>query len=226
MVLIFVPPLWTEGTHYLYVETIQFCLAAYVVPALVVLGRPLSLFGAPRDRAWKALEWLGTRRKRHPSYLRSFAVVAVDAALVMLWRTPTWTNAAVQHRWVEGVEAASLVAAGIALWLELVDCPPMEPRLHRPWRAVVATLAMWATWVMSFAVGFAADPWYHIFAHPGRGFGALADQQVATGLLWLTAVCTFLPVIFADVMTWLKNDEDPDAELRKLVRAARRSGNV
>lgn len=228
VVLEFVPPLWTESTRYDYVETIQFCLAAYAVPALVVIGRPWGRLGgsAGRGRTWRWLERLGNQRIRHASFSRAFTYVALYAAMIILWRTPAWTDALVRDRWLVPVEVASLVVAGIGLWLELIACPPLRPRLHRPWRAVMAALAMWASWVMSFSIGFSRVSWYHVFDHTHTGIGVVVDQELGTGIHWLAAVCAFLPVIFLDVMTWLKNDEDPDAELRKLVRASRRSGNI
>lgn len=223
----FVPPLWTQSTRYEYVETIQFCLGAFAVPALVVVGRPWGRGAATRrtGRTWRALERWAEGRARHPSYVRAFSFLALDALAVVLWRTPAWTDAVVRDRWLVPVEFVTLVVAGVGLWLELVACLPLRPRLHRPWRAVVAALAMWVTWVLAFAIGFAHDSWYHVFDHVRTGLSVTADQQIGTGILWFAAICSFLPVIFADVMTWLKNDEDPDAELRKLVREARRSGS-
>lgn len=227
LVLVFVPPVWTESRRYEYVETLQFCLAAYGVPALLVVGRPWGrLGGEGRGRVWRLLERLGQRRLRHPHFMRAFAFVVLDAVLVILWRTPAWTDAVVRNRWLVPVEVVSLVVAGVLLWLELISCPPLSPRLHRPWRAVLAALAMWATWVMAFAVGFSHASWYRAFDHLHTGIGVVLDQEMGTAVLWLAAVCAYIPVVFADVMAWLKNDEDPDAELRKLVRAARRSGSA
>lgn len=220
----FVPPLWSESTRYEYVQAIQFCVAAYAVPALVVVGQPWGRFR--RRRTWQLLGLLAERRVRHASFVRAFAFVAVDAALVILWRTPAWTDTVVRDRWLVPVEVVSLVAAGVALWLEILACPPLRPRLHRPWRAVLAALAMWATWVMAFSIGFAHDSWYHVFDHVRTGIGVTLDQEIATGIVWLAAVGAFLPAIFADLMTWLRNSEDPDAELRRLVRDARRSGRA
>jgi cytochrome c oxidase assembly factor CtaG len=228
LVLEFVPPLWTESVRYEYVQALQFCLAAYALPALIVIGRPWGRLGGDRrrGRTWRWLERLGDGRLRHASFTRAFAYVALDAVLVILWRTPAWTDAVVQHRWLVVAEVVSLGVAGIGLWLELIACPPLRPRLHRPWRAVMAAIAMWASWVMAFSIGFANASWYHVFDHTRTGLSVLLDQEIGTGILWLAAVCTFLPVIFADVMTWLRNDEDPDAELRKMVRQARRSGRA
>lgn len=225
IVAIFVPPLWTDGDRYVFVASIQYCLAAFVVPALVVVGRPWGRFGARtrRGRTGDMLARLADARARHPALIRALGFWAVDIALVILWRTPAWLDALVRDRWLVTVEVVSLVAAGIGLWLELIACPPLAPRLARPWRAVVAALAMWATWIMAYAVGFAHTPWYSAFDRHSGGLSGAADQQIATAIVWAVATCVFVPVIFADIMIWLKTGEDPDEELRKLARAARRS---
>ncbi len=224
----FVPPLWSESTRYEYVQAIQFCLAAYAVPALAVVGHPWGRLGEAwgQGRFWRFLERVADRRVRHASFARAFGFVAVDAALVILWRTPTWTDAVVRDRWLVPVEVVSLAVAGVGLWLEIVACPPLRPRLHRPWRAVVAALAMWASWLTAFSIGFAHDSWYHVFDHVRTGIGVTLDQEIGTGILWLSAVGAFVPAIFAELMTWLRNGDDPDAELRKLVRDAHRSGRA
>jgi cytochrome c oxidase assembly factor CtaG len=226
VVVIFVPPLSTSARRYEYDETIQFCLAAFAVPALLVVGRPWGHFGARgrRGRLWRALDGLGQARLRHPELGRALGFLCVDVALVVLWRTPAWMDALARHPGLVALEVASLAVAGLGLWLELLACPPLVPRLPRPWRAVLAALSMWAAWVMAYVVGFSRVSWYPAFHHAGAALSASADQEIATGLLWIAAVGTFAPVVFVDVMAWLKNSEDPDAELRRLVQAERRSG--
>lgn len=224
LVAIFVPPLLTEGRKYEYVETIQFALAAMCLPALVVVGYPLELV----SRYWPSMGarfvGMAERRRHHPGLGRALVPVAVDGALVIVWRTPALMDALARHRWLVVVEVVSVAAVGIWLWFELLASPPFHPRVARPWRAVLAALIMWTIWIVSFIVAFSSVPWYVAFHHGGHGISAGADQQIATGMLWVVALGTYLPVIFSDMMAWLKNGEDPDAELRRLVRAERRSG--
>jgi cytochrome c oxidase assembly factor CtaG len=226
LLLVFVPPIVTSAGHDEYAETVQFSLAAFFVPALLVVGGPWSRSRkTPRARGWlpAALQRLGQSRLRHPELRRTLVFLGIDMALVILWRTPGWMDALARHRWLVVPEAASLVVAGVGLWLELVASLPLTPRLPRPWRAVVAAIAMWATWVLAYVVGFSHVSWYPAYHHAG-GLSASADQQISTGIMWLAAICVFTPVIFGDLMAWLKNTEDPDAELRRLVQAERRSG--
>ena len=226
--LAFLPPIWSAAHRYEFVESVQFGIFAFAVPALLVVGRPWGHLGGDggRGRLWRRLEALETGRRRHPSLWRSAAFAALDVLLVILWRTPPWMDALVRHRWLAGLEAVSLAAAGVGLWLELVACPPLSPRLARPWRAVLAATCMWATGILAYAVGFSHVSWYSAFHHAGGVIGVSTDQELATGIVWFAASCAFVPVVFSDVVNWLKSEEDPDAELRKLVRAARRSGRA
>ena len=49
-----------------------------------------------------------------------------------------------------------------------------------------------------------------------------ADQAVATGIMWFVSLCAFVPVIFSNLVAWLRSDEDPDDALFRLIRDGRR----
>ncbi len=71
----------------------------------------------------------------------------------MLWRTPVGVNALARHPWLVVVEAVTLVPLGMGLWLELVESPPLTPRLSRPHRVALAAVSMWTIWVLAYLVG-------------------------------------------------------------------------
>ena len=56
----------------------------------------------------------------------------------------------------------------------------------------------------------------------GSGLSLAADQQVTTGVLWAIAACAFIPVIFWNLVVWLRSEEDPDQELHRLAKQERR----
>ncbi len=213
------PPIATFAHRYEVVETIQFCLLAFALPALVVVGWPLRwLRGRALHGLFDRAVRIADARRRHPSTARSLSFVVIDVALVIAWRTPALMDALERHAWVLAAELVSLTVGGILVWVELVRCPPLEPRLPRPRRAVMAAVSMWAAWTTAYVVGFSQVSWYAAFHHVAGGLGASADQELSTGLLWFGAAAAFLPVIFTDLVAWLRNGEDPDAELRALVR--------
>jgi cytochrome c oxidase assembly factor CtaG len=222
LVLCVVPPVFTYAHRYEFVEAIQFDLAAFAVPALLVVSAPIRLVGGAlgaRLREW-ALR-LNGRRRRHPSPWRALGFAAADVVVFVAWRTPGLMNALERHRGLLAVEVVSLVAAGLPLWVELVRSPPLEPRVAHPWRAVVAVLTMWSVWITAYAVGLSGVSWYVAFHHVAGGLGTSADQELSTGALWFGAAVSFVPVVFIQLLAWLRNGDDPDAELRAILRTER-----
>ncbi len=207
------PPAGIEARRYVFAESLQFALFAVVVPALVVLGArwPGKLAGR-----------LAASRLRHPGFVRAAAFLGIFAAASVAWRSPAAVDALARQPALVLLELATLLIAGTGLWLEIVDSPPLAPRIARWQRAVVATLAMWTIWVLAYLLGFASVAWYPAYRHvAGHGLSMAADQQLATWVLWAVAAVSFLPVIFYAAMTWLKEAEDPDAELRRVTRHQR-----
>ncbi|MGH9090872.1 MAG: cytochrome c oxidase assembly protein [Acidimicrobiales bacterium] len=219
-----VPPVLTEARRYEFVQAVQFVLLALALPALVVLGAPwarLRLAARPGDEP-RLLDRWAAARARHPELRRALAFLLPELAVVVAWRTPGAVDALSRHPWLLAVEAATLAAAGVGSWLELVPSPPLAPRTPRPWRAVQAAVAMWLVWILAYALGFSRVSWFHAYHHAG-GLSTSADQQITTAVLWLSAAAAFLPVVFWDLLQWLKHDDDPDTELYRLVRSERRA---
>jgi cytochrome c oxidase assembly factor CtaG len=231
-----VPPLSTEARRVEVFEALQFALLAIGVPALVVLGAPWRLLGlaaepvaqpdaegiAVLDRPRMA-DRVTTARRRHPEPARSLGFLLLELAAVVAWRTPAAVDAVARHGWLSLVEALTLTGAGIGLWLELVESPPVMPRLARPRRIVAAAVAMWTIWVTAYLLGLSHSSVYVAFHHvAGDGLSVAADQALTTWVLWLTSLCAFVPVIFSNLVVWLRGGEDPDDALRRLVRDDRR----
>jgi cytochrome c oxidase assembly factor CtaG len=231
-----VPPLSTAARRVEVYEALQFALLAIGVPVLAVLGAPWQLLGlAARspdatDAEGVAIvhrpriaDRVAAGRLRHPEVIRTIAFLVVDMAMVVLWRIPVSVDALSRHGWLALLEALSLGAAGIGLWLELVESPPLSPRLPRPKRIAVAAVAMWTFWVTAYLVGLSDTSVYRTFPHvAGRDLSVSADQELVTGVLWLASLCVFIPVIFSNLVLWLRSDEDPDDALYRLVRDRRR----
>lgn len=226
---VLLPPLAGTARGHDWAETLQFVLMAQAMPALFVLGFPFAARHARSGRGAvvrrRRLEALAKARARHRSLARALVFVAIDAGVVVAWRLPGPIDALARHPWLLVVELVTLVVAGIGLWVELVASPPFGPRVARPWRAVLAAISMWPIWIMAYVVGFSHVDWYPALHHVTDGFSAVADQEIACAILWFAAACTFVPVVFSDLMAWLKDDNDPDAELRRLIQSERRSGS-
>src|SRR5437868_1158008 len=75
------------------------------------------------------------------SFLRAGIYLLAFVGVCLAWRLPPVMDALARQPALIVAEAVTLLAAGAALWLEIVDSPPVAPRLPRPQRAAVAALA-------------------------------------------------------------------------------------
>lgn len=227
-VVALVPPLLGTARHSEYAETLQFSLLAIVVPALVALGAPWQRLrpvgrGSPASSPW-FIDRVADRRRRHRELPWSLAFIAADLVVVVAWHVPGGVAAVAQHGWPLLLQAVTLLACGLGLWLELVASPPLIPRSGYLRRAVLAALVMWAFWIMAYTLGLSNHDFYRTFHHAGGGLSAAADQQIASAVLWFVAAIAFAPVVFWNALLWLKTEEDPDTELLALTKAERRRG--
>ncbi|HTZ08253.1 MAG TPA: cytochrome c oxidase assembly protein [Acidimicrobiales bacterium] len=235
---VLVPPVVTEARRLEVAQAAQFVVLAVAVPALVVLGAPwhrLGLASGPgtvgdgEDSTGpgrpRLLDTVAGARRRHRGAGRALGFLAVEVAAVVGWRSKAAVDALAAHGWLVGVEALTLAVAGVGLWLELVVSPPLVPRLSRPMRIALAAVAMWTVWVTAYLVGLAHGQAYPAFHHAaGRGLSVFADQAVTTGVLWFGSLCAFVPVVFANLVQWLRAEEDPDEALHRLLHHERRRG--
>jgi cytochrome c oxidase assembly factor CtaG len=222
VLLSLLPPAGIYARRYVFAESLQFVVFAAVVPALLVLGAPWRLLfprrfsGSRADGGGRAGQ---TARARGGSgFLRCAAVLLAFVAVAIVWRLPVTVDALATQPGLAVAEMVTLVAAGGALWLELVESPPLLPRLTRPLRAVLAALAMWAIWILAYILGFSHVAWFPAYVHPG-GLSPVIDQEIATGIMWAVPALCFVPVVYVTALTWLRDSEDPDEALRAIVRA-------
>jgi cytochrome c oxidase assembly factor CtaG len=222
VLLSLIPPAGIYARRYVFAESLQFTVFATVVPALLVLSAPWRLlfprrFCGPRaDGGGRAGR---TARPRDDSgFLRGAVVLLAFIAVVIAWRLPVTVDALATQPGLAVAEMVTLVAAGGALWLELVESPPLLPRLPRPLRAAFAALAMWTIWILAYILGFSHVAWFPAYVHPG-GLSPVSDQEIATGIMWAVPALCFIPVVYVTVLTWLRDSEDPDEALRAIVQA-------
>ena len=128
--------------------------------------------------------------------------------LVTLWRSPAAVDALARRESLVALEAATLVFSGFGLWLNLLDSGGAVTGAGRPRRMTIAALAMWSTWVLAFVVGFSSHPMFPAYHHrAGSGLSALGDQQLAVGVLWAVPGLTLVPVVFVNLVSWLRGHE-------------------
>ena len=211
--------------RYVVAESAQFVVFAMAAPALIVLGAPWRLLRLsdaagpePGQPGTAPLDRMAAARRQQTSFLRAAGFLVVFIAACIAWRLPPVVDALARHPALAAAELVMLLAAGIGLWLELVSSPPLSPRLPNPHRAAIAALAMWSTWAVAYALGFAGHAVFHGYDGPGSALSAVADQQITVALVWAVSACCFVPVIFVALLSWLSASENTDEELQRLAR--------
>ena len=234
-----VPPFSVWANRYEFVQAIQFSVFAFVVPVLLVSSAQWQRVGLSTQISWnidvdgavessstpRAIDRVAIARVRSSHQQRAVVVALVFAALLLFWRFAPIVDTLIRHPWLSVVEAASLVALGVALFTHLVESRPMMPGATRPYRIGIATGIMWCAWVVAFLNAMAHNSWYTAFHHvAGKGLSLSADQQIGAGLSWFISAAVFVPIIFWNLIHWLQSEEDPNEELGRLLREERSRG--
>jgi cytochrome c oxidase assembly factor CtaG len=213
-----IPPIGVAARRYDWAEALQFMLLMLVCPGLFVAGAPWSRIGLAPSAAS-----LAESRRRHPELIRAVVIVGLALSCAVAWRTPAAVDSLHALSWPLAVEVVSLTLSGTALWLELISSPPLAPRSTRPVRIALCALSMWTIWLLAYMVAMSPNPWYRSYQHTAHhGLSLSADQQLAAGVLWAGAAGCFVPIIFWNLLQWLRSEENPDEELHRLVRQERR----
>jgi cytochrome c oxidase assembly factor CtaG len=214
------PPFAADARRYDWVEAVQFAVLALVAPGLFVAGAPWERIGL----GWRARK-LAEARRRHPERMRAFAAVGLSLAVDVAWRTPAAVNRLQAGGWPLYLEAVSLFVAAVGLWLECVPSDPFVPRSSRPARIALVATSMWTFWIVAYLIAMSHTDFYRAYRHAaGRGLSVIADQQVAAGVMWAIAAFCFVPLVFQNLLQWLRSEDDPDEEFQRMVREERRRG--
>ncbi len=238
LVGVLVPPLGSWARRYEFVQSIQFCVLAYAVPALLATGAPWKWLrlasgeplGIGEDGAvsWSSparfMDRYALRASRRAGHTHIFTWGLVSLAVVIFWRASPVVDALVRHGWLVLIEALTLVASATPVWLAIVESPPVRPSTTRPFRIGVAAVSMWTIWIVAYLNGMSQVSWYSAFHHVPGGLSHVADQEFSAGVMWAISAAVFLPVVFWNLIHWLQSEEDPNDELGRLLRESRIRG--
>jgi cytochrome c oxidase assembly factor CtaG len=135
-------------------------------------------------------------------------VTVVFCALWWLWHLPAPFDAALRSSALYAIEAVSYVTAGILLWLQLIESPPLRPQLA-PLRRVVLVLAVATSGtVLGLIRVYSAGlvyPAYLGFRH--HVLSVVADQQVGGAVLWVIPLVPLSVLAVALAIGWLQDEE-------------------
>jgi putative membrane protein len=152
------------------------------------------------------------------------AFVLVNAALA-LWHVPWLYDLTLRNAVVHDVEHASFLVLGTLFWIPILDSPPLRAQLGWLGRAAYAGAGMAAGWLLALVLAFASAPLYPAYAGlPHRLFGlsALADQQIAAGVMIGIGSIPYTIAVFVFFYRWLDDDRPAPARRTALTTSSER----
>ncbi|HZM72092.1 MAG TPA: cytochrome c oxidase assembly protein [Candidatus Polarisedimenticolia bacterium] len=191
------------------VHMVQHLLLTLVAAPLLVLSAPVTLLlraaSAATRRRW-LLPMLHSRLLRvvgHP-------VVAWLAFAGVMWGShfSALFNAALEEPLVHDLEHGLFLAAGLLFWWPVVGLDPSPHRMSHPARVLYAFLQMPQNSFLAVAILFAETPLYAHYATLGSPWGitALADQDLAAGIMWLVGDVLFLGAVVGLIAAWMRHE--------------------
>jgi cytochrome c oxidase assembly factor CtaG len=231
-----VSPMGYWSYRFIWVRNMQDVVLAIAAPALIVLGAPwrplrqgLGLDGRlnrpdlrtagdePAGDEPAGDESAGDESAAGEAAGRTWPpgwravpilVTVVFCALWWLWHLPAPFDAALRSSALYAIEAVSYLTAGILLWLQLIESPPLRPQLA-PLRRVVLVLAVATSGtVLGLIRVYSAGlvyPAYLGFRH--HVLSVVADQQVGGAVLWVIPLVPLSVLAVALAIGWLQDEE-------------------
>jgi putative membrane protein len=137
------------------------------------------------------------------------------------WHVPAAYDATLHSQLVHALEHLMFFGTALLFWTRVIDSPPWRSPLADLPRAAYVGLAMVVSWVLAIAFAVSTAPVYAPYAaqasRPG-GLTALADQQLAAGVMWVPGSIPLAIAILFVVYRWLqpKRSGEPSGSGRLL----------
>ena len=177
-----------------WVHMLQHILLLTVAPPLILLGRPWP-------RMWRALP-LGPRTTvgAHASPARAgprrcarwrarCRRGSCSTRRSSLWHIPAAYDATLTSGTVHDLEHAMFFFTGLLFWARVIDPGRCARAWSWPTRIAYVVGAMVVGWMLAITLVLVQHPLYGYYAslvHRPGGISALADQQLAAGVMWVS----------------------------------------
>lgn len=207
-------PIDNYADRLFWVHMVQHVLLLTVAAPLIALGSPWMSLWRPLPLGFRRGAARAVARDRWARPLRAVgrwlgrprgAWLAFNVNLVV-WHFPAMYDLTLRHESIHALEHTLFMLFGVLMWCQVVDSPPLRVRLRRD-QAVYYMLASSAvSWVLSLVLAFAPSPLYPVYAdlatRPG-GISALADQQLAGGVMLGPGSISITLFVFIGLYRWL-----------------------
>lgn len=197
-----------------WMHMVQHVVLIEVAAPLIVLSRPWNRLWRPIPLSMRRTIARGVARGSWSAPLRAlgrgltapFVAFALMNGALVLWHVPALYDAALAHPLVHELEHLVFFATALLFWAHLLGDGPFRARLSLPGRAAYAIGAMLVGWGLALVIAAAESPLYsHYAALVTRplGISAIADQQLAAGIMWVPASVPWVVVAVVCVYGWL-----------------------
>ncbi|MBF8289702.1 MAG: Cytochrome c oxidase assembly protein [Chloroflexi bacterium] len=188
----------------------QHLLLSMVAPPLLALGAPITqlLRAAPSS---SRMGWILPALHSRPARILGHPVIAWLVFSAVMWGThfsPLFDQS-LEDPLVHDLEHGLFLGAGLLFWWPVVGLDPAPHRMKHPARLLYLFLQMPQNSFLAMAILFAGAPLYPHYASLGSPYGisALADQQVAAGLMWFVGDVLFLVALLAVLAGWMRSED-------------------
>jgi putative membrane protein len=161
---------------------------------LLAVAPPLIMLSGARTRLWQSLP----RVLSHP--LCAWTLFNVS---MIVWHVPVVYDLALRNGGVHVLEHCLFFGTGLLYWGVAFD----SARLAAWWRIAYLTTGMLVGWLIALVLAFATSPLYSAYAavsHRPGGLSAIADQQLAAGVMWVPGSLAYTVAIIVLVYRWLE----------------------
>ncbi|HEX7354054.1 MAG TPA: cytochrome c oxidase assembly protein [Mycobacteriales bacterium] len=185
------------------VHMIQHLALIMVIPAFLVLGRPLTMLLALSERARtvaQARVWAAVFSA--PVALGAYAAVLVGTHLTGVM------GQVMQHAWAGQLEHALYLVVGVQFFAAAIGNAPVPWRLSYPGRIFLTMAAMAVDTFVGIVLMMSVQP-IAMLGHPGWGPSPLADTHLGGAVMWVggDGLMALAPV--ALIVAWARSAEEP-----------------
>lgn len=193
---------------------------------LMLVAAPLLAFSAPVTQLLRAAS-PGVRQGWLIPVLHSRVVEAIGHPVVaaLTFTVVVWGShftglfeLALEDQGVHELEHVGFLVAAMVFWWPVIAADPARRRMAFPVRALYLLVQVPVNSFLGMAFVFAPAPLYAHYANLGSPYGidALADQQLAGGIMWLAGDVVFIAGILGIIAAWMRHEQrdEPAAERR------------
>jgi putative membrane protein len=188
---------------------------------LLAVAPPLIVVSAPWLRIWQPLPLrlrrtlaravalsprLRALRRAAQALAHPLCAWALLNVTMVVWHIPALYDLTLRSEPVHELEHALFFVTGLLFWGAVFDSPPFRARLDWLWRVAFVVTGMLVGWVLALVLAFAPSPLYPAYAglaHRPGGLSALADQQLAAGVMWVPGSLAYTVAIIVFFYRWL-----------------------